>query len=114
MEVEILSPEGIVFRGQAESAVLPTADGYVGILPGHARLAGRLGPGTLRVRAGGGVETVEVENGIVRVRPDKVTVLLTGVGEHTEKDGRRAHRGQGAQKEWRRNVAGARRGQSAG
>jgi len=78
-EIEIATPEKLVFRQRAESAQIPGKDGYMGILPGHAALLGELGAGALSVTAGGKTDSFNITGGYVEVRDDHVRVLVDKV-----------------------------------
>ncbi len=73
LKVSVISPEAMLFEGEATSVVAPAFDGEVGILENHAPMITVLGRGTLRVEgatparflvAGGFVQVVD---NIVRV-----------------------------------------------
>ena len=46
-ELEVATPERLLVREQVSEAQVPAANGYLGILPGHAPLLGELGAGEL-------------------------------------------------------------------
>ena len=50
--VDILTPERRVLQAQADSVVVPAADGELGILSGHTPLVAQLQPGEIRMRTG--------------------------------------------------------------
>ena len=76
LEVQVVSPERVVCRGEASALVAPAWDGQVGILPGHAPMIALLGLGCLTVdRPGGGAEVYHVVGGVLRVEAGTVTVL---------------------------------------
>jgi len=74
--MEIVTPEGKVFSGDAEFAVVPALEGEVGILPGHAALLSEINIGELRVTQTGSVSTFVVESGIVEIRDNRVSVAV--------------------------------------
>ena len=49
LKVSVISPEKILFEGEATSVVAPAFDGEVGILENHAPMMTLLGKGTLRL-----------------------------------------------------------------
>ena len=53
MKFEIVSPTRVLFSGEADEVVLPTAMGEIGVLPGHARLLSITVPGSVQIRQGG-------------------------------------------------------------
>jgi F-type H+-transporting ATPase subunit epsilon len=80
MRVTVISPEGSIFDGEAESVQAPAYDGQVGILPHHAPFMTLLGEGTLQVRAAGGEKAFAVRGGFLQVVGNVVRV----VAEHSK------------------------------
>lgn len=55
LKVSVISPESVLFEGEADSVVAPAYDGEVGILTGHAlswRSLGKASSGSAPVRPG--------------------------------------------------------------
>lgn len=75
IHVSIVTPEKTTFENVADSVVLPMLDGERGILGGHAPMIGRLGPGEMRVTAGGQTERFYVDGGFVQVANNRISVL---------------------------------------
>ena len=74
--LEIVTPERLAWKGEASALVLPTIDGEVGILPGHAAMLTPLRPGEVRVQmVGGEQQAFYVSGGMLEVQPKVVTVL---------------------------------------
>lgn len=85
--MKVVSPERVVYRGEASVLVAPAWDGQVGILPGHAPMITLLGMGRLSVdRAGGGAEEYYVAGGVLKVEADRVTVLTEYAGREPPVD----------------------------
>ena len=58
LRVRVVSPDRIVFEGEAAAVVAPAWDGQVGILPSHAPMLALVGSGVLSVdRPGGGSDS---------------------------------------------------------
>ena len=74
LKVSVISPEAMLFEGEASSVVAPAFDGEVGILPGHAPMITVLGQGTLRVE-GDTPARFNVSGGFVQVVDDIVRVV---------------------------------------
>ena len=55
LHVSVISPEAMLFEGDAQSVVAPAFDGEVGILTGHAPMVTLLGTGTRARRRRAGV-----------------------------------------------------------
>jgi F-type H+-transporting ATPase subunit epsilon len=77
IKVTVVTPERAVLETNADSVVLPAADGEVGVLPRHAPLVVRLGAGELRIVKKGVKTAYYVEGGFAQVRGDDVSVLAT-------------------------------------
>ena len=75
LTVSVVSPERVLFEGEADSVVAPAYDGEVGILQKHAPMVALLGRGELRVTSGGSVKRFTVEGGFVQVADDRVHVV---------------------------------------
>jgi F-type H+-transporting ATPase subunit epsilon len=76
MELEIITPDRKVFKGNAESVQLPGSDGYFEVLNNHAALIASLGSGTIKVREmDKSSHSFTVNGGIVEVLNNQVIVL---------------------------------------
>jgi F-type H+-transporting ATPase subunit epsilon len=75
LAVDILTPEKVVMQKEADSVVVPAADGELGILQHHAPLLAQLQPGQIRLRAGDALETFAVSGGFVQVLNNRVSVF---------------------------------------
>lgn len=71
----VVTPERQLLRENVDDLQLPGADGYLGILPGHAPLVTELGVGELSYRSGQQTSHLAVIGGFAEVLPDRVTVL---------------------------------------
>lgn len=78
-QLEIVTPEKLVVRDQAEELQIPGRNGYLGILPGHAPLITELGAGEISYRSGGQLHRFSTAWGFAEVLPDRVTVLAETV-----------------------------------
>ena len=77
MQVELVSPERILWSGEAEMVIARTVGGGdIAFLPGHAPFVGALATGVLTIRPVSGTdEKVAVHGGFVEVSGNTVTVL---------------------------------------
>ena len=75
LKVSVISPEALVFEGDAETVVAPAFDGDVGILTGHAPMMTLLGKGTLKVGAGSGAKEFTIAGGFLQVVGNAVRVV---------------------------------------
>jgi F-type H+-transporting ATPase subunit epsilon len=79
MEVTVISPEASVYSGPADSLVVPTFDGEVGILPRHAPYMALLGKGVLTVKHGSASHRFTVQGGFLQVVSNRVRVVAEHV-----------------------------------
>ena len=89
-QLEIATPERLLLREQVSEAQVPAANGYLGVLPGHAPLLAALGTGELTYIADGRRSSLSVDGGWVEVLPDRVRVLATHAEKASEIDAKRA------------------------
>jgi len=76
LEVALVSPERILYTGEAEMVVCRTSEGEIAFLSHHAPFVGTLGVGLVRVIQDGGEEIkAAVHGGFVEVRDNKVSIL---------------------------------------
>ncbi|HEU4988936.1 MAG: ATP synthase F1 subunit epsilon [Gemmatimonadota bacterium] len=75
LKVSVISPEKVLFEGDAESVVAPAFDGSVGILTGHAPMMTLLGKGELRLSEGSSERRFTVSGGFLQVVANHVRVV---------------------------------------
>ena len=77
LQVEIRSPEGMVWSGAARTVVVPGTKGSMGILPRHAPLTSSLEVGLTRVTdEAGQAHRFVTGTGLVEVLDDRVEILV--------------------------------------
>ena len=78
-KLEILTPNGEIYNGNAVSVVLPGKEGEFGVLAGHASLTTLLEAGVVDIeREDKSVESIVVNWGVVQVDEEKVVILVEG------------------------------------
>ncbi|HMI54048.1 MAG TPA: F0F1 ATP synthase subunit epsilon [Candidatus Saccharimonadales bacterium] len=77
IELIIVTPERQLLRQTVTEIQVPGADGFLGILPGHAPLITELGIGELTYHTKDGKQSdpIAILSGFAEVLPDKVTIL---------------------------------------
>ncbi len=79
LKLEILTPNGIIFDGEAVSVTLPGEEGEFGVLAHHASLTTLLEAGVIDIeKEDKSVESVLINWGVVQVDEKKVIVLVEG------------------------------------
>jgi len=76
MTLEIISPEKIIYSGNAELVTLPGASGSFTILDRHAPIISALDKGKVSYRAGGKDEEVLTAGGFVEAKSNTVSVCI--------------------------------------
>jgi F-type H+-transporting ATPase subunit epsilon len=76
IELEIVTPAGVVVRESVDEVEAPGVEGYFGVLPGHRPFMSQLRAGDLRYRTGKENHFVAVHWGFAEVLPYKVTVMV--------------------------------------
>jgi len=73
--LEIVTPDRSLVREEVDEVQVPGAEGYLGVLPGHAPLLATLKVGELWYRVGQARYYLAIAGGFVEALPDRVTVL---------------------------------------
>lgn len=84
LQVELVSPDKMLFSDEAEMVICRTPEGEIAFQPGHVPFLGALGIGIVRIhKEGGEVERVAVHEGFVQVKDDRV-IILSDVAERAD------------------------------
>jgi F-type H+-transporting ATPase subunit epsilon len=75
LKISLISPEAVLFEGEAASVVAPAFDGEVGILENHAPMMTLLGSGVLRLGDSGAERRFNVEGGFLQVVDNAVRIV---------------------------------------
>jgi len=75
LRLQFVTPERAIAHDDVDEVQLPLADGYAGILPGHAPMLAALRTGQMWYRKGGETHYGFVSGGFVEVTGDRVSVL---------------------------------------
>lgn len=81
--LDIVTPERPLVHLEVDEVEIPGAEGYFGVLPGHAPLLATLQVGELWYRVGQEKFYLSIAFGFAEVQPDRVT-LLTQIAEKAE------------------------------
>jgi F-type H+-transporting ATPase subunit epsilon len=83
LALEIVTPDRALVTAQVDEVQIPGAEGYFGVLPGHAPLLASLQVGELWYRIGSETHYLAIAFGFAEVHPDRVTVLAN-IAERAE------------------------------
>ena len=83
LQLEIVTPSGLLLDETVDSVEVPGEFGYFGVLPGHTPFLATLGEGEITFRAGSYREAMTCFWGFCEVLPDRVSILAE-LGERAE------------------------------
>ena len=90
---ELVAPERLLAREDADMVVIPGAEGDFGVLPNHAPFMSLLRPGVISIYEGDRVSRrIFVAGGVAEVNPASCTVLAEEAAPLDELDAERARR----------------------
>jgi F-type H+-transporting ATPase subunit epsilon len=75
IELEVVTPDRRVLSAMVDDVILPSVDGYLGVLPGHAPLLCRLAVGELSYLSDGKRHYLTVSGGYAEVLRESVRIL---------------------------------------
>ena len=84
-EIEILSPEGIFFCGEAEFLEFTSVTGEMGVYKNHVPLTTILEPCIFKIYQDGRVKRASISDGIIQIQGDKIVVLAQDAKWEIEK-----------------------------
>ncbi len=90
VHLEIATPERLLFSGVVDEVTVPSTQGYLGILPGHAPLLAELDIGEIRYKIADRVEYLFCSWGFAEVLPERVIVLAQVAEPASDIDVKRA------------------------
>lgn len=90
LHLQIVTPDKLLVRDDADQVQVPGKSGYLGILPGHAPLITELMIGEISYSHGGTTHYFAVSWGFAEVLPDKVTILADSAERAEDIDVKRA------------------------
>ncbi len=76
MNIEIVTPDTVIFEGEASLVQLPGIDGSFEILNNHAPLISVLKAGTIKIiLADKNAKTFDIKGGVVEINHNKLMIL---------------------------------------
>lgn len=90
LHLQIVTPDRLLVREDADQVQIPGKNGYIGVLPGHAPLITELMIGEISYRQGSNTHYLAVAWGFAEVLPDKVTILADTAERAEDIDVKRA------------------------
>jgi F0F1-type ATP synthase epsilon subunit len=89
LNLELITPEGVLLADQVKKVKLFTSLGGLTILPNHAELKSDIVPGTLKIsfyaEAKGDIK-YDIGDGVIEVTPSTVTIIASSAKERIIED----------------------------
>ncbi|GHT63854.1 hypothetical protein FACS189451_11020 [Bacteroidia bacterium] len=76
MNLEIISPEKIIYSGEAVSVTLPGVVGLFTILNHHAPIISVLKKGVVTYKTGDNEKNIEINSGFVEAKQNNISVCI--------------------------------------
>ncbi len=78
MELEIISPSGVMFKGETDYVCFPGREGSFDVLPHHAPMIAALREGVICYRVDGKEERqeIKIQSGFVEIKDDVLSVCI--------------------------------------
>jgi len=89
LRLQAITAVKLLVDAEVEMVMLPSLEGYLGILPGHRPLFTALSTGDLVYRQGRKEEKIAVRGGYAEIQPDRVLVFT----ELSQDEDHPSHRG---------------------
>jgi F-type H+-transporting ATPase subunit epsilon len=83
LQLEVVTPEGLLVKEAVDSVQAPGEEGYFGVLPGHTPFLATLGAGEISYKKGSATRHLTCFWGFCEVLPDRV-IILAEIGERAE------------------------------
>ena len=90
LTLEVVTPDGLLFRGDVDSVQAPGSEGSFGVLPNHIPMLTMLGAGEIIYRKGTETGRIVCLFGFCEVLPDRVYIMAEGGESADEIDVARA------------------------
>jgi F-type H+-transporting ATPase subunit epsilon len=76
LSIRIVTPGGLIWEGLAQSVILPSVDGAMGILPGHIPVTTTVKFGLLKLQVNWQWRILFISEGFVQIEEDDITILV--------------------------------------
>ncbi len=76
IQLDVVTPEKLVYSGKIDLLEGPAMDGLIGILPKHAPLVTGMKIGIVRIMNEGEETEIAISDGFMEVLPDKISLVV--------------------------------------
>ena len=78
MKLQILTPDSLLYNAEASEVIFPGVGGQFTVMENHIPFISLLKKGELRVKLTNGEHVFEIENGVMEMNNNNVTVCVNG------------------------------------
>lgn len=75
MQLQIITPDRILCDEPVKMVEMRTAEGEIGVLPGHIPVTVMMVPGVAHITTAEGKRHIAIHDGFVEIQPDRVTIM---------------------------------------
>ncbi len=75
MQLEIVTPEKVIYSGEVDEIIVNTADGEIAVLPQHVNLLTKVLPGEMTIKIGVKEQFLAITGGFLEVNNNKISLL---------------------------------------
>jgi len=86
LQLEIVTPEAVIYSEAVDMVTLPGSEGETGIYPNHVPLMTRVQAGELIAKKAGSEEILAVSEGFAEITGDHVSILTDNAANSTDID----------------------------
>jgi len=88
LKLEIVTPKGTIYDGEAKQVTLPGSEGEFGVLPEHASLVSLLDGGVIDIQTADNKNImVAIKSGYVKISENKTLCIVDGAVSLHDEDG---------------------------
>lgn len=81
MKIELITPEKIIFSGEASDVVLEGYEGQLNLLDRHADIISFTRAGELCLKTGASKKSFEISSGVMKIENAKLSILASEAKE---------------------------------
>jgi len=90
MNLQIITPEKVIYDGEIDELIVPTVNGEIAILPHHVNLLTQVVPGEMTIKHSGKEQHLAVTGGFLQITNDHISLLADYAVRSEEIDAKKA------------------------
>lgn len=90
MQLQVITPEKVIYDGEIDELIVPTVNGEIAILPHHVNLLTQVVPGEMTIKHSGKEQHLAVTGGFLQITNDTISLLADYAVRSEEIDAKKA------------------------